>query len=259
MHQWPAKGSAILDDVLCTVIGAGPGLGAALVQTFARDGLDVAYIARRPERLRQALDDPAPAHVTGRARGFNADVNDPAALGAALDDITAWAGPTQVLIYNAARMLPDDVEHLTEDDFMASMRTNVGAALQAVHHVLPGMRQRRTGTILLTGGGLGLEPYPDWASLGAGKAALRNIGIALHKALAPEGIHVAVLTIAGIIDPDGPLTPSAAAALYRQIHHEDPANWRREVVYLPPDGDPFYNDPTGRYRASSQPVHATTS
>lgn len=243
--------------MLCTVVGAGPGLGAELVNTFARDGFDVAYLARRPQRVQQALDEFDDSDQVGRLRGFVADVNDPAGLGDALELVTAWGGATSVLIYNAARMLADDVDTLSVDELMASMRTNVGAALQTVQHVLPSMRRAGSGTILLTGGGLGLEPYPDWASLGAGKAALRSLGISLHKALAPEGIHVAVLAIAGIIDPAGPLTPHEAAALFRDVHREDRDSWRREVVYLPPGGDPFYNDPVGRYRATSLPVRAT--
>src|SRR5690606_15286885 len=47
------------------------------------------------------------------------------------------------------------------------------------------------GTILLTGGGLALEPYPRWVTLAAGKAALRTLAINLHKELLPEGIHIA--------------------------------------------------------------------
>ena len=244
--------------MLCTVIGAGPGLGAELVKTFARDGFDVAYLARRPHRLTEALDGVADLEHAGRLRGVAADVNDPTGLGAALDEVAAWGGPTSVLIYNAANMVADDVETLSCDELMASMRLNAGAALQAVQHVLPAMRHAGRGTILLTGGGLGLEPYPDWASLGAGKAALRSLGLGLHKALAPQGIHVAVLAIAGIIDPSGPLTPAGAAALYRELHREPRESWRREVVYLPTGADPFYNDPDRRYRATSQPVRPTS-
>lgn len=240
--------------MLCTVVGAGPGLGAELVRTFARDGFDVAYVARRPQRVQEVLTD---LDGSTRLRGLAADVADPVALDRALDDVTAWGGATSVLIYNAARMVADDVDALSPDDLLSSMRTNVGAALQVVQHVLPGMRRAGSGTILLTGGGLGLEPYPEWASLGAGKAALRSFGIGLHKALAPEGIHVAVLAIAGIIDPAGPLTPAAAAALYREVHGEERGAWRREVVFLPPGGDPFYNDPDGRHRATSRPVRPT--
>jgi NAD(P)-dependent dehydrogenase (short-subunit alcohol dehydrogenase family) len=246
--------------VSCVVVGAGPGLGAEIVKVFARDGFDVGYIARRPERLAATLDgDDDPPAASGRVRGFRADVADPGQLTEALDAITDWGGPPSVLIYNAARMVADDVETLSAEELAVAMRINAGAALQAVQHVLPAMRRVGRGTVLLTGGGLGLEPYPDWASLGAGKAALRSLGIGLHKALAPAGIHVAVVAIAGIIDPAGPLTPARAAALYRDVHREDPESWRREVVFLPPDGDPFYNDPEGRYRTTSSPVPADPS
>lgn len=240
--------------MLCTIVGAGPGLGAELVRVFSAGGFDVAYLARRPQRVDQALHESGDVEPGARRRGVVADVDDPVVLGQALDDVAVWGGPTSVLIYNAARMVADDVESLSGDELMRSMRTDVGAALQTVQHVLPGMRGIGGGTILLTGGGLGLEPYPDWASLGAGKAALRSLGIGLHKALAPEGIHVAVIAVAGIIDSAGPLTPAAAAAVFREVQHEERGSWRREVVFLPPGADPFYNDPDGRYRATSMPL-----
>jgi NAD(P)-dependent dehydrogenase (short-subunit alcohol dehydrogenase family) len=66
---------------LCTVVGAGPGLGAELVKTFARDGLDVAYLARRPARLQQALDGFEHDYRVG---GFAADVDDRIGLGVVL-------------------------------------------------------------------------------------------------------------------------------------------------------------------------------
>ena len=54
------------------------------------------------------------------------------------------------------------------------------------------MRAAGRGSILLTGGGLALDPT-GWlpaASLAVGKAGLRSLAFSMHKELAPEGIHV---------------------------------------------------------------------
>jgi hypothetical protein len=48
------------------------------------------------------------------------------------------------------------------------------------------MIRRKKGVIIFTGGGLALEPFPEWTSLALGKAALRNMAISLFKLLAPH-------------------------------------------------------------------------
>ena len=118
------------------------------------------------------------------------------------------------------------------------------------------MRERSRGTILITGGGLALEPYPEWTSLSAGKAALRSYAIALHKALTPDDIHVAVIAVCGIVEPNGPFAPDRIAEEYWRLHEETKPNWRRELVYFPEGADPYYNDPTGAYRSTSLPIAA---
>jgi short-subunit dehydrogenase len=245
-----------MDAMLCTIIGAGPGLGIALAERFAQGGFDVALVSRSPERLGSLLSDqPDPT----RFATFPADAADSADLDRAFREIYAWRGSTDVLIYNVADLTPDPVDDLTTQRLLDSMRTNVGGLLDSLHRVLPGMRQRQRGTILITGGGLALEPYPDWGSLAAGKAALRNVAINLHKQLLPEGIHVAIVAVCGIICPSGPFDPQQIAETYWQLHQQPLDDADRELVYLPAGEDPYYNDPDRNYRATSEPIVPITA
>lgn len=238
----------------CVIVGAGPGLGFRIARRFAGGGFDTALVGRNPSKLdglAEALT--AEGH---RARGFVADAGNERELTSAFARIAEWNRDVGVLIYNAADMVADSVTDITPNIMMERMATNLGGAITSVNQVLPAMRERGTGTILITGGGLALEPYPDWTALSAGKAALRSYAIALHKALAPEGIHVAVIAVCGIVEADGPFDPDLIAETYWCLHVEAKSNWRRELVYLPEDADPFYNDPTGVYRSTSLPIEA---
>ena len=238
----------------CVIVGAGPGLGFSLARRFARGGFEAALVGRKQGRL-DRLAEALIAEGHG-ARGFAADAGDEAALTAAFGRIAAWNGDVGVLIYNAADMAADSVTAMTPGVMMARMAANLGGAITSVNRVLPAMRDRGAGTILITGGGLALEPYPDWAALSAGKAALRGYAIALHKALAPEGIHVAVVAVCGIVEAGGAFDPDLIAEAYWGLHEEARPGWRRELVYLPKGADPYYNDPGGLYRATSLPIAA---
>ncbi|UNO41541.1 hypothetical protein [Streptomyces sp. MST-110588] len=75
--------------------------------------------------------------------------------------------------------------------------------MTAVTHVLPDMRARGTGTLLLATGVSSMVPAPFLADVGIAMAGLRNWAHALHTELRPEGIHVGTVTIAAAITPDG--------------------------------------------------------
>ena len=80
------------------VIGAGPGIGAAMAWRFAKEGLPVALVARR-----RASVDSLVGKVSGvRTAGFIANAADEVALRAALDSAAAEFGVPDALVYNAA-------------------------------------------------------------------------------------------------------------------------------------------------------------
>ena len=238
---------------LCIVVGAGPGLGAAIARRFAKADFQVALVARTADRIASSAQTIGKA---GQARGFVADAGNAAALTQALDAACDWGGAPDVLVFNAAVMHETPASALRADGLFKDMAVNLGGAVTCVSALLPKMRERKRGTILFTGGGLALEPYPAWSGLAIGKAALRAYGIALNKEVASDNIHVGVIAICGIIEPGGPFNPDLLAEIYWSSHAAPAGQRQREIVYLPPGADPFYNDPAARYRSISQPIHA---
>jgi short-subunit dehydrogenase len=216
---------------LCTIVGAGYGLGASLMRRFAREDYRVAILGRRSEILQSVLD----SEPTRRenCRSFVADAARPKSLMDAFRAVTDWAGETDVLIYNAAVLKERLASKLTAGHMAADMAVNLGGALTAIGQVLPAMRRRGQGTVLLTGGSLALDPIPAWAALGASKAALRNFSFALGQEVRPDGVRIAMVQIYGRIEPGGFFDPDRIADTYWSLHHANPEAFREEVIYKP--------------------------
>jgi short-subunit dehydrogenase len=214
---------------LCTIVGAGLGLGASLMRRFAREDYRVAILGRRAEMLESVLQ----SEPTRRAncRSFVADAARAKSVVEAFRAVTDWAGETDVLIYNAAVLKERLASKLTAGHMAADMAVNLGGALSAIGQVLPAMRRRRQGTILLTGGSLAFDPLPPWAALGASKAALRNFSLALGQEVRADGVHVAMVQICGRIEPGGFYDPDRIAETYWSLHNEKSAAARGEIIY----------------------------
>jgi short-subunit dehydrogenase len=181
------------------IVGAGPGLGAAVARRFGREGYAVALVARDGERLGSLADELAEDSI--RARGFSADVRDPLALAAALARAAEELGTIEILQYSPVphRDFMRPVLETTHADLLGPVEFSVYGPVAAVQQVLPGMRELGRGTILLVNGGTAVIPHPDRAGTSIAFAAESAYGHLLHDRLAPEGIHVAQLVIPGEI------------------------------------------------------------
>jgi NAD(P)-dependent dehydrogenase (short-subunit alcohol dehydrogenase family) len=68
------------------------------------------------------------------------------------------------------------------------------------------------------------------ASLGAGKAALRNLAFSLHADLAPAGIHAGTVTICGTVKPGTAFDPDRIADSFWALHAQPAGSFEREVM-----------------------------
>ncbi len=241
---------------LAVVVGAGPGLGIALVRRFARGGAEggmaVGFMARRPEAVaayQRELD------AEGlETRGFVADAGDPAAVAAVFDQLRASHGDAEALVYNAAIIEPSRFvtpsgiaeaqystapgwkahgEPVSFDYLMDAFRTNVAGALHAAQQVAPAMMTRGRGTILLTGGVLAFGPWIEWGVTSLGKAALRSLGHSLFKELSPHGVQVATVAIHGTMAKGTPYDHDRVADAYWRLHRRPADAWEPDFHFKP--------------------------
>src|SRR3546814_14921885 len=104
------------------VVGAGPGLGAALADAFADTGYQVAMLARDAERL-ATLASAAKSHLTAIA----CDATDPEAVANAFNQIAVDLGPLDCVIFTAGTLRPGGVIDTTTEDFVRSWRVGASA------------------------------------------------------------------------------------------------------------------------------------
>ncbi len=161
---------------------------------------------------------------------LGAELARPGELDGSLAAISAWGGSPQVLVYNASAGIPGNAAELTPAQALADLQVNVASALAGARWALPSMRAAGRGTLLFTGGGLGLHPKPGLASGSLGKAALRSLALSFAQELEPEGIHAATLTVCGFVQPGGRLSPERVAEALWGLHIQPLGSWARESV-----------------------------
>jgi short-subunit dehydrogenase len=211
------------------IVGAGPGISQSVAKRFANEGFQVALIARNTEKLEGLKTELIEQGVTARA--YSANAGDAKALTASLERVTAELGAPNVLVYNAMSSSAGGAASLDPAQLEADFRVNVSGALVAVRAVLPAMGAAGRGTVLFTGGGLALQPAPQYASLAVGKAGLRSLAFSLAQELEPQGVHVATVTVAGFVKPGSAFDPDKIAVHYWRLHTQPRGAWQTEHVF----------------------------
>ncbi len=214
---------------LAVIVGAGPGIGAATARRFAQEGHGVALLSRSESTTAGLLQE---LRDEGRSvAALTADTGDRASLATAFAQIRSELGDPTVLLVNALAFVPGTPTQLDLDAFEASLRANVVGALACVDEVVPAMRAAGRGSILLTGGGMALQPVGRFSAVSVAKAAQRSLFLSLAEELAPDGIHVGQVTVAGFVKEGGPFAPALIAAELHRLHDQPPGSWDAEVVF----------------------------
>jgi short-subunit dehydrogenase len=210
------------------VIGAGPGLGGAIARRFARGGYRVTLLARDLRRLTALASDLQAAGAI--ADSVAADASDPVAFQAALSAVYAASTAPGLMVYNAVLGAPDtlmdsDVAHLR-----LAYDVDVVSAIVAAQVAARAMRAAGGGTILFTGGGFADRPVAALGTVSLGKAALRSAATMLAEQLAPDGVRVASITVAGVIAEDTAFSPARIADAYWTIAGSE-RTWQSEFRF----------------------------
>lgn len=218
-----------MSQEVCAIVGTGPGLGLALARRFGQEGYKLALVGRNPAALSEYVGEMTQAGF--EAQGFEADAGDIKALTNTFTRIKEQHGAPSVLIYNAAVLKAGPGSQLDPQTLLEEFKVNVMGALTSVQCVIEEMQARKEGTIIFTGGGLALNPSAQYASLSAGKAALRSLALSLAAELEPAGIHVATVTIGGIVRPNSRFAPERIAEVFWKLHTQAKGEFEREIVY----------------------------
>lgn len=180
-----------LGGQVALVTGSSRGIGAAIATGLARRGAAVAVHGRD----RGATTDVAAAIVRdgGKAMPVTGDVTDFAQVEAARRQVEEGLGPVSILVANAGGNLtpPAPLEEIPEDGWRATVDGNLLATFLTLKSFLPGMKQRRCGTIITISSAAGRRADPrspiPYAAAKAGIALLTQDAAAQAG---PFGIRV---------------------------------------------------------------------
>lgn len=180
------------------VFGAGTGLGSAVARRFGREGYRVALVARGRDRLDALVTELAADGI--KAAAFTADLARTAEVPALIAAIRERFGRIDVIEYAP----------ITTEGFIPAADLDVATAqhyidlylltpIEIVRAVLPEMRERGDGGILIGQGVSAVRPMPRISGVGPAMAAARNYLHSLHAEVADQGVYVGALHIAAIV------------------------------------------------------------
>ncbi len=204
----------------CIVLGGSSGIGRSIALGFAAEGANVAICARGAEALRRTEAELSEADVTVYAA--SCDIGDPGQLSGFLQAARDRLGGTDILVHNASALAIGP----SLEDWEASLRVDLMAAVHACDQVIPWMAEQGGGSILLISSISGLEcdPAPDYAYAST-KAALIAYAKKLAVMHAAAGIRVNALAPGSTEFPGGVWEQfkESEAELYETVRAEIPS------------------------------------
>src|ERR1700759_2405734 len=210
------------------LIGAGPGVGAAVVRRFGREGFRSTLISRSG-----TLDQLAPELRSGglEIEAIGVDIEDLDGYRVTLEGIFSAPGAPGVVVYNAALPDPGQILETTVERLRTAHDVDVLGAVVAAQVAVPVLRVAGSVPLLVPRGGFADNPVPALASLSMGKAALRAAQTLIAAGVADDGIHAATVTIAGAVKPGTDFDPDRIAELFWTAHTDAKGAWQTEYRF----------------------------
>ena len=169
-------------------------IGTAIARKFSGKGYKIALLSRNEDYLNRLT------HEWGDTRAYAYDALDLTAPEKVFGKIKQELGPIDVLVYNAGAGMFGSVDEIKLSDFEAAWRINALGLLAAVKTVLPDMRTVGKGNIVVIGATASVKHGANFTAFTSAKAAQRALAQSIAKHVGPEGVHVSLVIIDGVID-----------------------------------------------------------
>ena len=187
-----------LSGKIALVTGGSRGIGRAIALKLASAGCDVAIVYHNSHEEAEAVC-AAIRDLGRRAHAIQADVSDPESLADAFKSFRQQFENIDFVVSNAAIGVLRPALELTLKHWRRCLETNALALNLLAQQAVPLMRE---GGRILAISSLGASrAIPQYAFIGASKAALESLARSLAQELGPRGIRVNIIS-AGVVDTD---------------------------------------------------------
>jgi deazaflavin-dependent oxidoreductase (nitroreductase family) len=199
---------AILRGKVCLVTGGAQGIGLAVTRALARQGAHVHVAEISPDNPKSATANLDAAGLGPQVTFHHVDVGDRSTYEQCIADVHATGGRLDVLLNNAAFTPWRDVQDMSVEDALMTMRTGYDAMVCGVTAALPLMRAANAGHIVTMGSAAGVifVKGPS-AAYAAANAAINAYTQILSGELATSPVHVMLVRL-GPVAVSGQHAPS---------------------------------------------------
>lgn len=223
------------------VSGASRGIGAATARLLAKEGAKVALHGRDRAALSAVQADIE--RDDGMATQVVADVTRFAEIEAMRHQVEHTLGPIDVLVTNAGGSLtkPGALEEISEEGWRASLDGNLTATFLTIKSILPGMKERKSGSIVTISSAAGRRPHPQAPiPYSSAKAGIQILTQVVAAQAGPYGIRVNCVAPETILtERNRDRIPEGQQAALRELHPlrrlGTPEDVARAVLYLASD------------------------
>jgi NAD(P)-dependent dehydrogenase (short-subunit alcohol dehydrogenase family) len=181
------------------VTGGGSGIGAAVVEAFAQQGAEVAFLDIIEEDSRALAERLADAKYAPRF--YLCDLRDVDAIKATFARIAKEIGPVEVLVNNAANDDRHTIHQLTPEIWEELINVNLRHHVFCAQEVAPAMKAAGQGVIINFGSISWHLGLPDLIVYQIAKAGIEGMTRALARELGPDGIRVACVVPGNVRTP----------------------------------------------------------
>jgi 3-oxoacyl-[acyl-carrier protein] reductase len=171
------------------VTGGSRGIGRAIVELLAAQGVDVTFFYR--DNTAAAAEVVAEAATSGaKVAALQVDIRDSRACATAVDGVVERCGRIDILVNNAGMIRDNQLAAMDDDDVKLVLDTNVGGVFNVVRAVAPHMIVQRGGKIINLSSVAGEKGGRGQTNYAASKGAINAFTRALAVELASRKVTV---------------------------------------------------------------------
>ena len=219
------------------VTGSNRGIGRAIVETLAREPLDLLLCGMRsPDRF-----EPIAESAAREVRSVRLDLGSRDAIEESCEALDGDLRRLDLLVNNAGRVTGGLLEEQELDAIYAMFQVNLAGLVHLTQRVLPGMLERRKGKIVNNASISGYAYFPAASTYAASKAGVVAFSESLRRELRGTGVSTLQLVTPGV-ETDMLEATEASYGRYLDTsgwQREQPAEWAREVVEAIRDDRPL--------------------
>lgn len=220
-----------LKGKVAVVTGGSRGIGFAVADRLATEGVNVVVCARNPERLNQAVQQLTQRH-TRLVRGLVADVRRFEDCRRIMEHAAEIFGGIDILVNNAGIGFFKPVDQINPEEWDELLATNLSGVFYCVHEVVPWMRKRGGGYIFNISSLAGVNPFKGGAAYNASKFGLNGFSEAVMQDLRYDGIRVSYI-MPGSVDTDFAYHSSSSPRSNWKLSSEDIAKAVVDLAVYP--------------------------